>query len=288
MFAGAPEATIDLIHDLGNPARLHVADQRGDVEGGTRELEVRHRVAGIHRQHRDARNRGHPAASADLFARRGRRDQRARADAGSRRPLGEVTSRWLKLRHLKNSEKKRRAVRLQFPAGSGKRRRRLLPRRRGLDPFDPRDAQGARATTVGEIDATDAERLAETAGHVRRLFDGRRRFGAARSAIGSTICRTAHEALFYEVVGPAAVDDPGQGLCATATCWCCCKTCGAWKTSRPSTTSRRRLRRGSWPRTATRRAASTPTPWCTWARTAWSSGAAAKSGARPQAIIRSS
>ena len=170
--------------------------------------------------------------------------------------LGDVTTRWLKLRHIANFDKKIATFVYNFPPGPGN---------VGVAYF--LDVAGSLRSMLetlrdagydtGEIDATDAE----VSEKLRDMYAGYRNVGTVsageirdwvhalptdRSKRSSTTCGASRRRR-----------SPSRG-CATARCSCCCRTCRAWKTSASSMTSRRRRRRGCSRRIATPRAASAP------------------------------
>ena len=278
----------DRLHSRSRqPARLHLARQRRALARGSRRIQVRRRDARVHRQHRDARNRRHPAAAADLFARARRGDQRARADPRPRR------------------SRRRRDDALAAPAPRCRTPRKSSRSSSTISRPGPGNVGVAYfldVAALGSLDARNARRrrLRRRRSRRRRRRDEPEAAGmyagehTSASVSAGEIRDWVHDlptglrSAVLRIVGPAAGDAAGQGSALRQRARAAARHARHGRPHGRSTTRRRRLRRGCWPRTATRRGASTPTRSSTSARTASSSGRAARNGRRPPATIRSS
>jgi cobalamin biosynthesis Mg chelatase CobN len=210
MFAGAPEASIELIRDLGNPrvytSPVNAAMSRAELavsKFGVASLEY---IGNVVTPETEGIQPLPPICSRE-----------AGEEISALEPipdrvalLGDVTTRWLRLRHLKNSEKKLAFFVYNFPPGPGNvgvayfldvaasLRSMLLALR---------DA----GYHVGEVDATDAE----VSQKLRDMYAGYLNVGAVSAG---EIREWAHalpqkyEALFYDVWGQPPATIPIKGL----------------------------------------------------------------------------
>lgn len=199
MFAGAPEASIELIHDLGNPrvytSPVNAAMSRAELalsKFGVASLEY---IGNVVTPETEGIQPLPPICSRE-----------AGEEISALEPipdrvalLGDVTTRWLRLRHLKNSEKKIACFVYNFPPGPGN---------VGVAYF--LDVAGSLRSmllalrdagyNVGEVDATDVE----VSQKLRDMYAGYLNVGAVSAG---EIREWVHalpqkyEALFYDVWG---------------------------------------------------------------------------------------
>jgi cobalamin biosynthesis Mg chelatase CobN len=199
MFAGAPEASIEFIRDLGSPrvytSPVNAAMSRDDLKHskfGVASLEY---IGNVVTPETEGIQPLPPICSRE-----------AGPEISALEPipdrvtlLGDVTTRWLKLRHLKNSEKKLAVFVYNFPPGPGN---------VGVAYF--LDVAGSLRSMlqtlkdegydVGEVDATDEAVSLK----LRDMYAGYQNVGAVSAA---EIRDWAHElpvgleALFYDVWG---------------------------------------------------------------------------------------
>jgi len=210
MFAGAPEASIDLIHDLGNPkvytSPINAAMSKAELERSKYGIASLEYIGNIVTPETEGIQPMPPICS---------REEGGEISALEPLPdrvelLGDVTSRWLKLRHLKNSEKRVALFTYNFPPGPGN---------VGVAFF--LDVAGSIRSILetlrdagyetGEIDASDADlskKLQDMyAGH---LTVGAVSAGEIRDWVHDL--PTAREALFYDVWGQPPSTIPVKGL----------------------------------------------------------------------------
>ena len=210
MFAGSPEATIDFIHDLGNPrvytSPVNAALSRADLAAskyGVAMLEyigniVTPETEGIQplppicsREHGDEISALEPIPDrVDLVA--------------------DVTTRWLRLRHLGNGDKKIAMFVYNFPPGPGN-----VGTAYFLDVAasirSMIDALGAAGYTVGEADADDRA----TSLKLQAMYAGEHHVGVVSAG---EIRDWVHdlpadrEALFYDTWGQPPATLPVKGL----------------------------------------------------------------------------
>ena len=211
MFAGAPEPSIDLIHDLGDPrvytSPVNAAMSRADLAAskfGVASLEY---IGNIVTPETEGIQPMPPICS---------REQ-TNSDISALEPipdrvenLAEISTRWLKLRHLKNDEKKIAAFIYNFPPGPGN---------IGVALF--LDIAGSIRTMLetlqengyrtGEIDATDLE----ISKKLQDMYAGYHTVGAVSSAeIRDWVhdLPTKFESYFYDVWGQPPATIPIKGL----------------------------------------------------------------------------
>ncbi len=210
MFAGAPEASIELIRDLGNPrvytSPVNAAMSRAELavsKFGVASLEY---IGNVVTPETEGIQPMPPICSRE-----------AGEEISALEPipdrvalLGDVTTRWLRLRHLKNSEKKIACFVYNFPPGPGN---------VGVAYF--LDVAGSLRSmllalrdagyNVGEVDATDGE----VSQKLRDMYAGYLNVGAVSAG---EIREWAHalpakfEALFYDVWGQPQSTIPIKGL----------------------------------------------------------------------------
>jgi len=210
MFAGAPEASIELIHDLGNPrvytSPVNAAMSRAELAAskfGVASLEY---IGNVVTPETEGIQPLPPICSRE-----------AGEEISALEPipdrvalLGDVTTRWLRLRHLENAEKKLAFFVYNFPPGPGN---------VGVAYFldvaaslrSMLQALGEAGYTVGDLDATDAE----VSQKLRDMYAGYNNVGAVSAG---EIREWAHalpqkyEALFYDVWGQPPSTIPIKGL----------------------------------------------------------------------------
>ena len=210
MFAGAPEASIDFIRDLGNPrvytSPVNAAMSREDLKRskfGVASLEY---IGNVVTPETEGIQPLPPICS---------REEGEEISALEPIPdrvtlLGDVTTRWLKLRHLANSEKKLAVFVYNFPPGPGN---------VGVAYFldvagSLRSMLGALRDDgydVGEVDATDQA----VSDKLRDMYAGYLNVGAVSAGeIRDWVhdLPPAHEALFYDVFGQPPSTIPIKGL----------------------------------------------------------------------------
>jgi magnesium chelatase subunit H len=210
MFAGAPEASIELIHALGNPrvytSPVNAAMSRAELalsKFGVASLEY---IGNVVTPETEGIQPMPPICSRE-----------AGEEISALEPipdrvalLGDVTTRWLKLRHLKNADKKIACFVYNFPPGPGN---------VGVAYF--LDVAGSLRSmllalrdagyNVGDVDATDAE----VSQKLRDMYAGYLNVGAVSAG---EIREWAHalppkfEALFYDVWGQPQSTIPIKGL----------------------------------------------------------------------------
>jgi magnesium chelatase subunit H len=210
MFAGAPEASIDLIHDLGNPrvytSPVNAAMSKADLKVSKFGIASLEYIGNVVTPETEGIQPLPPICS---------REQGDEISALEPIPdrvalLGETTTRWLKLRHLKNSEKKLAVFVYNFPPGPGN---------VGVAYF--LDVAGSLRSmlqalkddgyTVGEVDETDKA----ISDKLRDMYAGYLNVGAVSAGeIRDWVhdLPPAHEALFYDVWGQPPSTIPIKGL----------------------------------------------------------------------------
>jgi cobalamin biosynthesis Mg chelatase CobN len=210
MFAGAPEASIELIHDLGNPrvytSPINAAMSKAELETSKYGIASLEYIGNIVTPETEGIQPMPPICSREEGG-----------EISALEPLfdrvnllGDVTSRWLKLRHLKNSEKRVALFTYNFPPGPGNVGVAFFLDVAGSIRSILETLKGAGYET-GAIDATDAElsqKLQDMyAGH---LTVGAVSAGEIRDWVHDL--PTAREALFYDVWGQPPSTIPVKGL----------------------------------------------------------------------------
>jgi cobalamin biosynthesis Mg chelatase CobN len=210
MFAGAPEASIDLIRDLGSPrvytSPVNAAMSREDLKHSKFGIASLEYIGNVVTPETEGIQPMPPICSRE-----------AGEEISALEPipdrvtlLGDVTTRWLKLRHLKNSEKKLAVFVYNFPPGPGN---------VGVAYF--LDVAGslrsmlqtlkAEGYETGEVDETDEAVSLK----LRDMYAGYSNVGAVSAG---EIRDWAHElpvgleALFYDVWGQPQSTIPVKGL----------------------------------------------------------------------------
>jgi cobalamin biosynthesis Mg chelatase CobN len=210
MFAGAPEASIDLIRDLGSPrvytSPVNAAMSREDLKHSKFGIASLEYIGNVVTPETEGIQPLPPICSRE-----------AGEEISALEPipdrvtlLGDVTTRWLKLRHLKNSDKKLAVFVYNFPPGPGN---------VGVAYF--LDVAGslrsmlqtlkAEGYETGEVDETDEAVSLK----LRDMYAGYSNVGAVSAG---EIRDWAHElpvgleALFYDVWGQPQSTIPIKGL----------------------------------------------------------------------------
>jgi cobalamin biosynthesis Mg chelatase CobN len=210
MFAGAPEASIDLIRDLGSPrvytSPVNAAMSREDLKHSKFGIASLEYIGNVVTPETEGIQPLPPICSRE-----------AGEEISALEPipdrvtlLGDVTTRWLKLRHLKNAEKKLAVFVYNFPPGPGN---------VGVAYF--LDVAGslrsmlqtlkAEGYETGEVDETDEAVSLK----LRDMYAGYSNVGAVSAG---EIRDWAHElpvgleALFYDVWGQPQSTIPIKGL----------------------------------------------------------------------------
>jgi len=210
MFAGAPEASIDLIRDLGSPrvytSPVNAAMSREDLKRSKFGIASLEYIGNVVTPETEGIQPLPPICSRE-----------AGEEISALEPipdrvtlLGDVTTRWLKLRHLKNSEKKLAVFVYNFPPGPGN---------VGVAYF--LDVAGslrsmlqtlkAEGYETGDVDETDEAVSLK----LRDMYAGYSNVGAVSAG---EIRDWAHElpvgleALFYDVWGQPQSTIPIKGL----------------------------------------------------------------------------
>jgi cobalamin biosynthesis Mg chelatase CobN len=211
MFAGSPDATIELIHELGDPrvytSPVNAAMSKADLarsKFGVASLEY---IGNVVTPETEGIQPFPPICS---------REQTS-ADVSALEPIpdrvelvAETTTRWLRLRTLDNAVKKVALFVYNFPPGPGNVGVALF-----LDVAasvrSMLEALRADGYTVSDIDSTDAL----TSERLQSMYAGYETVGAVSSSeIRDWIhdLPVAHEALFYDVWGQPPATIPIKGL----------------------------------------------------------------------------
>ena len=210
MFAGAPEASIELIHDLGDPrvytSPVNAAMSREELAAskfGVASLEY---IGNVVTPETEGIQPLPPICSRELGE-----------DVSALEPipdrvalLGDLTTRWLRLRHVANADKKIATFVYNFPPGpgnvgvayfldvAGSLREMLL-------------ALKSAGYTTGEIEQTDAEMSMR----LRDMYAGYHNVGTVSAGeIRDWVhaLPTKYEALYYDVWGQPPSTIPIKGL----------------------------------------------------------------------------
>jgi cobalamin biosynthesis Mg chelatase CobN len=210
MFAGAPEASIDLIHELGNPrvytSPVNAAMSREDLKHSKFGIASLEYIGNVVTPETEGIQPLPPICSRELG------DEISALEPIPDRVtlLGDVTTRWLKLRHLKNSEKKLAVFVYNFPPGPGN---------VGVAYF--LDVAGSlrsmlqtlksQGYNVGEVDETDKA----VSDKLRDMYAGHLNVGAVSAGeLRDWVHEMTpqHETLFYDVFGQPPSTIPIKGL----------------------------------------------------------------------------
>jgi cobalamin biosynthesis Mg chelatase CobN len=211
MFAGAPEASIEFIGDLGNPrvytSPINAAMSKEDLKRskfGVASLEY---IGNVVTPETEGIQPLPPICSRETTD----------PDVSALEPIpdrvnlvGDVTTRWLKLRALPNAEKKVAFFVYNFPPGPGNVGVAYFLDVAGSIRSILETLKGA-GYAIGEVDATDAEisqKLRDM--HAGHLSVGTVSAGEIRDWVHDL--PTAHEALFYDVWGQPPSTIPIKGL----------------------------------------------------------------------------
>jgi len=210
MFAGAPEASIDLIRDLGNPrvytSPVNAAMSRAELatsKFGVASLEY---IGNVVTPETEGIQPLPPICSREA----GDEISALEPIPDRIKLLGDVTTRWLRLRHLKNSEKKLAVFVYNFPPGPGN---------VGVAYFldvagslrSMLTALRAEGYDVGEVDETDKA----VSDKLRDMYAGYLNVGAVSAGEMRDWVHEMtpkHEALFYDVFGQPPSTIPIKGL----------------------------------------------------------------------------
>ncbi len=199
MFAGAPEASIELIRDLGNPrvytSPVNAAMSKEDLKRskfGVASLEY---IGNVVTPETEGIQPLPPICSRE----RGPEISALEPIPDRVTLLGDVTTRWLKLRHLKNADKKLAVFVYNFPPGPGN---------VGVAYFldvagslrSMLQALAAQGYTVGDIDESDKA----VSDKLRDMYAGYLNVGAVSAGeLRDWVHEMTpqHETLFYDVFG---------------------------------------------------------------------------------------
>ncbi len=199
MFAGAPEASIELIRDLGNPrvytSPVNAAMSKEDLKHskfGVASLEY---IGNVVTPETEGIQPLPPICSRE----RGPEISALEPIPDRVTLLGDVTTRWLKLRHLKNADKKLAVFVYNFPPGPGN---------VGVAYFldvagslrSMLQALAAQGYTVGDIDESDKA----VSDKLRDMYAGYLNVGAVSAGeLRDWVHEMTpqHETLFYDVFG---------------------------------------------------------------------------------------
>ena len=230
MFSGSPDGSIELIHDLGDPrvytSPVNAALSRDDLASRSTASRCSSTSATSSRPRPKASSRCRRSARASPAPRSARSSPFPIAST----LLADVTTRWLRLEPSEERREEDRALRLQFPARAGQRRRRVLPRRCGLDSLDARGA-GRRRVRRRRYRRERCRYEPQAAGDVPWRAPRRRGERRRDSRLGPRPAPRRTKRCFTRL-GVSRPRRSRSRACATATCSCCCKTCAGWKTSR--------------------------------------------------------
>jgi cobalamin biosynthesis Mg chelatase CobN len=210
MFAGAPEASIELIRDLGNPrvytSPVNAALSKADLAESKFGIASLEYIGNVVTPETEGIQPLPPICSREA----GEIVSALEPIPDRVTLLGDVTSRWLKLRHLSNSEKRVAFFCYNFPPGPGN---------VGVAYFldvagslrSILRAMGEAGYNVGEPDENDAA----TSRKLQDMYAGHLNVG---TVAGSEIRDWAHElptryeALFYDTWGQPPSTMPVKGL----------------------------------------------------------------------------
>lgn len=210
MFAGAPEASIDLIRDLGSPrvytSPVNAAMSKAELKiskFGVASLEY---IGNVVTPETEGIQPLPPICSREAG------DEISALEPIPDRVtlLGDITTRWLKLRHIPNSEKKLAVFVYNFPPGPGN---------VGVAYFldvagslrSMLGALKAEGYDVGEVDETDKA----VSDKLRDMYAGYLNVGAVSAGEMRDWVHEMtpqHEALFYDVFGQPPSTIPIKGL----------------------------------------------------------------------------
>ncbi|GAC1522177.1 MAG: hypothetical protein NVS2B8_03080 [Vulcanimicrobiaceae bacterium] len=210
MFAGAPEASIELIRDLGNPrvytSPVNAAMSREELrvsKFGVASLEY---IGNVVTPETEGIQPLPPICSREA----GEEISALEPIPDRVKLLGDVTTRWLKLRHLKNSEKKLAVFVYNFPPGPGN---------VGVAYFldvagslrSMLTALRAEGYDTGDVDESDKQ----VSDKLRDMYAGYLNVGAVSAGEMRDWVHEMtpqHEALFYDVFGQPPSTIPIKGL----------------------------------------------------------------------------
>lgn len=210
MFAGSPEATIDFIHDLGNPrvytSPVNAALSRADLADSKYGVAMLEYIGNIVTPETEGIQPLPPICS---------REHGPEISALEPIPdrvdlLTGVTTRWLRLRHLANADKKIALFVYNFPPGPGN-----VGTAYFLDVAasirSMLEALGAAGYSVGEPDADDTV----TSLKLQGMYAGEHHVGVVSAGEIRDWVRDLpkdREALFYETWGQPPLTLPVKGL----------------------------------------------------------------------------
>ena len=210
MFAGSPEATIEFIHDLGNPrvytSPVNAALSRADLKESKYGVAMLEYIGNIVTPETEGIQPLPP-----LCSREHGEEISALEPIPDRVDLvTDMTTRWLRLRHLANSEKKLAMFIYNFPPGPGN-----VGTAYFLDVAGSVRsmvaALGNAGYTVGELDADDTV----TSTKLQGMYAGEHHVGVVSAGEIRDWVRDLpndREALFYEAWGQPPATLPVKGL----------------------------------------------------------------------------
>ena len=210
MFAGAPEATIDFIHDLGNPrvytSPVNAALSRADLADSKYGVAMLEYIGNVVTPETEGIQPLPPICSRE----HGEEISALEPIPDRVELVADITTRWLRLSHLPNAQKKLALFVYNFPPGPGN-----VGAAYFLDVAGSvrsmLEALGAAGYAVGAPDADDAE----TSRKLQEMYAGEHHVGVVsagelRDWAGDL--PPAHEALFYEAWGQPPATLPVKGL----------------------------------------------------------------------------
>jgi magnesium chelatase subunit H len=210
MFAGAPEASIELIHDLGDPrvytSPVNAALSREDLAASKYGVAMLEYIGNVVTPETEGIQPLPPLCS---------REPGGEISALEPIPdrvelVADVTTRWMRLRRLPNADKKLALFVYNFPPGPGN---------VGVAYFldvaasvrSMLDALGAEGYATGEADASDEV----TSRKLQEMYRGEHHVGVVSAGEIRDWVRDlprAHETLFYESWGQPPATLPVKGL----------------------------------------------------------------------------
>jgi cobalamin biosynthesis Mg chelatase CobN len=212
MFAGSPEATIDFIRDLGSPrvftSPVNAAFSQADIKASKYGIASIEYIGNVITPETEGIQPLPPICSREATD----------ADVSALTPipdrvelLGTTTERWLRLRHLKNEEKKLTIFVYNFPPGPGNVGAAFFLDVAGSLRSMLEALREAGYQLGDEVDATDAD----VSHKLQEMYAGRLNVGAVSGAEIRDWVRDLppeNEALFYSEWGQPASTIPVRGL----------------------------------------------------------------------------
>jgi magnesium chelatase subunit H len=210
MFAGAPEATIELIHDLGNPrvytSPVNAALSREDLANSKFGVAMLEYIGNVVTPETEGIQPLPPICSRE----HGEEISALEPIPDRVKLVADVTTGWLRLRHVENAQKKLAFFIYNFPPGPGN---------VGVAYFldvaasvrSMLEALAADGYNVGDADESDAT----TSRKLQEMYAGEHHVGVVSSSeIRDWVhdLPKAHEALFYDAWGQPPATVPVKGL----------------------------------------------------------------------------